>query len=329
MPFVEANARAQADLTDFFINYIKHPIEAATDLVGFTVERSNDSLLILDQIISDIADADYVICDLSGPLANPNVMFELGIRLSVSHKPTILIREDCDSNKRIFDVSGLYTHPYKLTQTRQFEIWLVGKIREYETGLERYSSSVLKILNHDAAFWMQLPIAKACAFLGGISSACEAYLDAFARAVSLHLHKKGKADFYISASAMTYKSLGDISKEQSLMDDFGYSISSIPSLDSYLSSVYLLGLIESDIERDFRGYAMAYSIYFNKNNSSHFWPNKYEEGVAYAFETLLLMNLCRCIIRILRARPGSAERAALMKTFREDLSKSQFSEEKK
>lgn len=322
MPFVTANERGAADLTTFFNDYIKHPLELGGK---FTVERSSDSILILDQILIDIAEADYVICDLSGPYANPNVMFELGIRLSVSHKPTILIREEHDNNQRIFDVSGLYTHPYKRTETRKLEQWLVTKISGYEAGTERYTSPVLKILNHDAAFWMQLPIAKACAFLGGISSACEAYLDAFVRAVSIFVQKRGIIG-YVSSPTTCYRDLGAFAANTSIFDDFGYGITSIPSLDSYLSSVYLLGLIDSDIEKKFRGYAMAYSLHFNKGNSSFFWPTKYEESVAYAFETLILMNLCRCIIRILRSRPGTDERSSLVQTFNADLAKSSLTE---
>ncbi len=326
MPFVKANDRNSGDLNTFFNDYIKYPIERAPELGGnFVVERSSDSFLILDQIIIDIAEADYIICDLSGPHANPNVMFELGIRLSVSHNPTILIREDNEANQKIFDVSGLYTHPYKLTETRKLEQWLVSKIAGYEANTERYSSSVLKILNHDAAFWMQLPISKACAFLGGISSACDAYLDAFVRAVSIFAQRKGVTDFF-SSSTKCYRDLARFKDEPTFFDDFGYGITSIPSLDSYLSSVYLLGLIEDDIEKKFRGYAMAYSLHFNKGNSSYFWPTKFEESVAYAFETLILMNLCRCVIRILRSRPGTTERSELIETFNADLAKSSLTE---
>jgi hypothetical protein len=314
MPFVTANSRDGASLTRFFNDYIKYPIENARHLANeYAVTRSGDSFLILDNIIEDIAKADVVICDLSGEFANPNVMFELGLRLATSPKPTILIREEVASNKRIFDVSGLYTHNYATTDTRDLERFLVEKLAEYETNHESYESPVLKILDHRAAFWMMLPVRKASAFLGGIASATEACLQMFTRALILHLERKGTT-VVISDSSMVFKTLGSL-KDQSIIDDFEYKISSIPSLDSYLSSVYLLGLVEDDVERKFREYAMAYSLHFNRGNSALFSSSRFEEFMAYSFETLMLMNLSRLIIQILDQRQGGGERTRLVEKF--------------
>ncbi|MFM0005754.1 hypothetical protein PQR57_32735 [Paraburkholderia dipogonis] len=314
MPFVTANGRDEGSLTRFFKDYIKYPIENARGMLNeYIVNRSGNSFLILDNIIEDIAKADIVICDLSGELANPNVMFELGLRLATSPKPTILIREDVASNKRIFDVSGLYTHHYSVAETRELERFLVEKLSEYETNHEAYESPVLKILDHRAAFWMMLPVRKASAFLGGIASATEACLQMFSRALMLHLEGKG-ASVVLGDASMIFKTLGAF-KDQSIVEDFDYKISSIPSLDSYLSSVYLLGLVEDDVERKFREYAMAYSLYFNRGNSALFSTNKFEEYMAYAFETLMLMNLSRLIIQILDKRQGGVERNQLVDKF--------------
>ncbi|MCO5396896.1 hypothetical protein [Ralstonia soli] len=314
MPFVSANTRDEASLTSFFNDYIKYPIETARGLSSeYSVSRSGNSLLILDNIIEDIAAADIVICDLSGEMANPNVMFELGLRLSTSPKPTILIREESEKNKKIFDVSGLYTYGYSLTGTRNLERFLLDKLAEYETNHEAYESPVLKILDHRAAFWMMLPVRKASAFLGGIASAAEASLRAFARAVALHVHKKG-GHLEVDDSMLIYKAILSL-PDKIVLEDFDYKISSIPSLDSYLSSVYLLGLVEDDVERKFREYAMAYSLSFSKGNSSLFAETKFGEFLGYAFETLILMNLSRVIIRVLGERQGGTERAALVSKF--------------
>lgn len=325
MPFVAANDRDQPKLTKFFEDYIKHPIENDFELRGkITVERSGDSFLILDQIILDLANADIVICDLSGPHANPNVMFELGVRLATSHKPVILIREQLPTNARIFDVSGLYTHDYHMNDTKPLEKFIISKIKEYEFENKLYASPVLKILNHEAAFWMQLPIRKASAFLGGIASAAEAHLNAFSRALTIFVHAKGLTTFQVTNTDQCYKSFSQFDDQETLLDDFAYNITSIPSLDSYLSSVYLLGLVDDDIERGFRRYAMSYSLYFNKNNSSFFWSTRYLEGLAYAFETLILMNLCRLIIKILGSRPGIPERQELIEKFHLQLQSSKL-----
>lgn len=171
MPFVVANSRDKSDLEKFFNDYIKHPIENHRGFLNeYSVLRSGNDLSILDKIITDLAEADIVICDLSGELANPNIIYELGIRLSISHKPVILIREDLPSNKHMFDIAGLYTFGYKTTAPRDLERFLIEKIAVYEENVESFESPVLKALNHQAAFWMQLPIRKASAFLGGLQA---------------------------------------------------------------------------------------------------------------------------------------------------------------
>ncbi|KVG07902.1 hypothetical protein WJ24_19725 [Burkholderia vietnamiensis] len=314
MPFTVANDRDQASLTKFFEDYLKHPIENHAKLAGkYQVTRSGDAFLMLDTIVEDIAKSDIVICDLSGPRANPNVMFELGLRLATSHNPTILIREEHPDNGGIFDIHGLYAQPYSMSDTKSLEKWVVSKIVEYEENTETYESPVLKILNHRAAFWMTLPIRKASAFLGGIASAADAHLVAFARAVTLHLARKGE-EFLPANPVLIYEDLQKL-KDNSVLDDFGYQISSIPSLDSYLSSVYLLGLVDDDIEKRFREYAMLYSLTFNRGNATLFSKDKFDGFVRYAFETLILMNLSRLIIRILDGRQGSKERNALEEDF--------------
>ena len=323
MPFVKANDRDQASLTKFFDDYIKYPIEHDSELSGkCTVKRSGDSFLILDQIIADLAHADIVICDLSGEHANPNVMFELGVRLSTSDKPVILIREKNQNNARIFDVSGLYAHEYSMQDTRALDRFLVGKVKEYLLQDLSYASPVLKILNHDAAFWMQLPIRKASAFLGGIASAAEAHLKSFTKAISVYLQRQQVSEFYAESSETCYRAIAAVEDHAEKFEDFSYHITSIPSLDSYLSSVYLLGLIDDEIERGFRTYAMNYSLYFNKSNSRYFWGSKYEEYLSYAYETLILTNLSRQIIKILGERADSPARKQYIEKFKADLQSS-------
>ncbi|GAA5012649.1 hypothetical protein GCM10025794_00790 [Massilia kyonggiensis] len=325
MPFVQANNRDQAALTKFFEDHLKQPIEDNKDLNGkFEVARSSDDFLILDNILLDLANSDMVICDLSGTQANPNVIYELGIRFSVSHKPVILIREQAESNKSMFDVAGLHTFHYNMNDTKTLERHIVKKVKEYDEEPAKYTSPVLKILNHEAAFWMQLPIRKASAFLGGIASAAEANLSAFAKAVNNHLRKKGDNDFLASPVTTIYKSIEAYSSSPEIFDDFDYHISSIPSLDSYLSSVYLLGLVEESVEKSFRTYAMNYSLYFNRNNSRFFWATRFDEAHAYAMETLILMNLCRMTINILKAKPDSQDRKNLVVSLNDQLKNSEF-----
>jgi hypothetical protein len=326
MPFVTANSRDQASLTKFFDDYIKHPIETSSVLGSqYSVERSGTALAIVDQIVLDLAQADLVICDLSGMDANPNVMFELGLRLSTSHKPTILIREDASTNKKIFDIGGLYAHPYSITAPRDLERFLIEQINKYETGVLKYESPILKLLNQEAAFWMLLPVRKASAFLGGIASAAESSLRAISGGLSHHFSKKGKS-FSLKSSDTVYASLISLG-DKSVLDDFDYTISAIPSLDSYLSSVYLLGLIEDSVEKKFRAFAMSYSLYFNRGNATCFGETRYDQYVLFTAETLLLMNFARLLIQILGSREGSDERKKLSEQFFEQMKNSQIMRE--
>lgn len=325
MPFVQANGRDQASLTKFFEDHIKEPLENNKDLQDkFIVARSDDDFLILDNILLDLANADIVVCDLSGIQANPNVIYELGIRFSISHKPVILIREQAETNKSMFDVAGLHAFYYSMNDTKGLERHLVKKVKEYDEDPTRYSSPVLKILNHEAAFWMQLPIRKASAFLGGIASAAEANLRAFSKALEIFLGNRGHNGFINNSAETVYRSIENFEGKPELFDEFEYHISSIPSLDSYLSSVYLLGLVEESIEKNFRTYAMHYSLHFNRGNSRLFWNSKFEEVHAYAVETLILMNMCRATINILKSKPESLERKQFIEVMNKQLSASEF-----
>lgn len=147
MPFRATPTRKRDDLTAFFDNNLKRCIEQCDDLpFRHIVKRSDDTFNITEQIIRDLYEADIVICDLSGHDANPNVMYELGVRLSVSSKPVILIREQHPKNRMIFDIGGFYAFEYNPHQYASLEAHLIDKIRRLEAGLDQYTSPVLKVL---------------------------------------------------------------------------------------------------------------------------------------------------------------------------------------
>lgn len=149
MPFshVQGGSRDEARLTAFFQNNIKRPIEGASELAhDYRVYRSGQTFDITEQIIRDICSADIVIADLSGLQANPNVMYELGVRLAVSAKPVILIKEDIEDSKNPFDVFGYYTEPYDPLDYSPLERHLVEKIARIESGEEQFNNPVLRIV---------------------------------------------------------------------------------------------------------------------------------------------------------------------------------------
>jgi hypothetical protein len=87
--------------------------EALSD-TAFSVEvvsDSNDSGIIQKRIVQNIYDNDMVVCDVSAK--NPNVMFELGMRLAFD-KPAIIIKDD--KTNYSFDTSPIehLTYPRDL-----------------------------------------------------------------------------------------------------------------------------------------------------------------------------------------------------------------------
>lgn len=306
MPFKEANGRSHEDLTYFFNQHIKKPIEEASDLAfRYVVRRSETELSMTDSIIASLVNADLVICDVSGPRSNANVMYELGIRFSVSDKPVILIRETSPDNQTIFDIHGLYQQSYTQNRIAHLEQHLLSKIKAYESGAEVYESPILKSINSTSVYWSVVPKNKACAFLGGLALAAEAALRIFGSQVQTHLLERDKSLTPYPPNEV-YKILQTIS-DPTLLNGFEYSFGRLPPLDNYLSSVYLMGLIGEDIERQFREFLLAYSINFLSNQQPYVQMERPLQFTAYAAETLILVNLCRSLIRLLQARSGSSE----------------------
>jgi len=106
MPFVERDPKHSAG---FFAEVLRSVITPAAKASQFTVKTANrqGSDLIQSTIINDLIDADLVIADLTEH--NPNVMFELGMRMA-EDKPVVLIKAqgtgplfDVDNMLRVFE----------------------------------------------------------------------------------------------------------------------------------------------------------------------------------------------------------------------------------
>ena len=147
MPFIKANDRDKQKLDHFFENVIKKYLESQTDFkYNYNVIRSGTSLIITDRIIEDLYKSDIVLCDLSGEYPNPNVMYELGIRFTLTNNPVILFRERNSKNNNVFNISGLYIEPYESNMYEPLQEFIKSKILEYEDPSNRYHSPVLKVL---------------------------------------------------------------------------------------------------------------------------------------------------------------------------------------
>ncbi|MET3356675.1 UNVERIFIED_ORG: hypothetical protein ABIC58_000022 [Leuconostoc holzapfelii] len=92
------------------------------------VSESDSSGIILDRIIKNLADYDLIICDTSSK--NPNVMFELGLRLAFD-KPVILVKDELTEYS--FDISLIehveYTSDLEYSSMLKFQNVLAEKIK--------------------------------------------------------------------------------------------------------------------------------------------------------------------------------------------------------
>ena len=112
-----------ADIQDIFTE----AIEAA----GFDanlVSNADDVGIIHKRIIQNLYDNPIVVCDVSGK--NPNVMFELGLRLAFD-KPTIIVKDDKTSYS--FDTSAIehleYPRDLRFSRIVEFKQKLTEKLK--------------------------------------------------------------------------------------------------------------------------------------------------------------------------------------------------------
>lgn len=128
---------------------VKDILTEAIDVAGFSanlVSEANNSSVIQNRIVKNLHDNEIVICDVS--CKNPNVMFELGLRLAFD-KPTIIIMDD--NTDYIFDVNIIehLKYPrdlsyYKILEFKeQLSAKITGTIKEsqnpnYTTFLKHF-----------------------------------------------------------------------------------------------------------------------------------------------------------------------------------------------
>jgi len=108
LPFVERDSKHPPG---FFAEVLRSLITPAAKESNFTVKTANrqGSDMIQSTIVNDLIEADLVIADLTEH--NPNVMFELGVRMA-QDKPVVLMKAegagplfDVDNMLRVFEYS--------------------------------------------------------------------------------------------------------------------------------------------------------------------------------------------------------------------------------
>lgn len=122
--------------------------EALVD-VGFDaklVSQETASGVIHQRIITNLYTNEIVVCDVSA--RNPNVMFELGIRLAFD-KPTIIVKDD--ETPFSFDISGIEHLTYPKALTYADIVRFKGKLGEVvleTTKLSKEDPSYSTFLKH-------------------------------------------------------------------------------------------------------------------------------------------------------------------------------------
>lgn len=110
---------------------VQEVLSEAIDTAGFEanlVSNADDVGIIHKRIIQNLYENPIVVCDVSGK--NPNVMFELGMRLAFD-KPTIIVKDDKTSYS--FDTSAIehieYPRDLRFTKIVEFKQKLSSKIK--------------------------------------------------------------------------------------------------------------------------------------------------------------------------------------------------------
>lgn len=106
-------------------------LTGAIEIAGFEanlVSNADDVGIIHKRIIQNLYDNPVVVCDVSGK--NPNVMFELGLRLAFD-KPTVIVKDDRTSYS--FDTSAIehleYPRDLRFSRVVDFKQKLAEKIK--------------------------------------------------------------------------------------------------------------------------------------------------------------------------------------------------------
>jgi len=325
MPFEKTPIRGKEELTAFFEDQIKKPIEEGDFLNKYIVHRSDDAFNITEKIITDIFNAYIVICDLSGIESNPNVMYELGMRLTLNNNPVILIREENKENKPIFDISGFYAHPYNPLNYKNLLLHISEKIKKFETGIEKYESPVLKVIRPEHPLLQKMVKDRAHYLLLTMNNSVLYLNTMFAGLLRTYLEQNNFKfsgenfpvnELYLKIKA-EYEKFSKID-----FSGFDFEFSSLPTIDFYLANQYLTDIVEGVLITRFSVYVNCYHLAFLGTNITYRqWSAN--NILSFCFETQIFIKLTEAIIRILRAESDEdLERSNIL--FYDLLSRSQL-----
>lgn len=326
MPFSKSYKRDFNHLKSFFENNIKVPIENGTFKYRYQVRRSDETFDITDQVIKDLYTANIVICDLSGSEGNPNVMYELGIRLALSNEPVILIREKHKDNKQIFDISGFYVHSYDPLDYSEVTQHLIREIRAYEDKQKPYVSPILAIARGGISYLQAISIQRADQLLKTMRSSIKMMARLFIKQLMKYASLELKMDLpervFDFSALLKYMEKNRETFTEADWSKFRVNFGTQPTLDLYLSNLYLNGLVDPRLEEIFTEFVITYHSYFVSTNYYHGdWNHK--NIYRFLGETNILLQSTK-LFRFLLKVENDKEKSEAMEVIKEILKSSQI-----
>jgi len=311
MPFTKTPTRNEIQLTSFYEGNIKAPIEREDFIYRYQVRRSDKTFDITTQIIKDLYNADVVICDLSGTEGNPNVMYELGIRLSLTNKPVILIREKHEDNKQLFDIGGFFAQPYDPLNYSDLTKHIIHEIRDYEEKKKKGESPILKIVSGEIPLLQTISIQRADQLLATMRKSIKMmtwlFVKRFVRYLSVEQGVDVPSMEFDLSTLLSY--MESNTEKFTKLDWTGFRVNfgTQPAIDHYLSNQYLNGLVDPRIEEIFTGFVITYHSYFVSTN---YYSGQWNEMYVHRFlgETNIFLK-CTKLLRIFLKLDDSKEKS--------------------
>lgn len=326
MPFSKSPKRDSNQLTSFFENNIKSPIERESFNYRYQVRRSDETFDITAQVIKDLYNADIVICDLSGTEGNPNVMYELGIRLGLSNKPVILIREKHKDNKQIFDISGFYVYTYDPLNYSEVTKHLIREIRAFEEKQKTYKSPILAIAREGVPYLEAVSKERADQLLKTMRFSIKMMARLFIKQLMKHASLQLKMDLperaFDFGVLLKYMENNRDKLAEADWSKFRVNFGTQPTLDLYLSNLYLNGLVGPRLEEIFTEFVITYHSYFVSTNYYH---GDWNHMNIYRFlgETNILLQSTK-MFRFLLKLEDEKEKSGMAEIIRETLKSSKI-----
>ena len=232
---------------------------------------------------------------------NPNVMYELGVRLAISNAPVILFREENPENQRIFDIAGFYAFEFRPSQYRKLEDYIIGKLRKFETADEVYESPILKLLRTEPTVVREVNRRRVGTMFesmrGGIIGLERAFLGALTQFLEARKFEPMPPD--------SVKNLLDfVTENQATLLDLDWSElafrpNPVPALNAYLVDYPLTGLAPRRVQIVVNTLLAEYYDFFL--STDHAWrPPTYPVILSFAGESWIADQVAQAVELLLR-----------------------------